>query len=208
MRRGFPIIISGPTGSGKTSLSNKIVKLDRGVKYSVSATTRPKRKGEREGRDYHFVEHKTFEEWIRSEKFCEWAKVHDHYYGTLRNFIEQTLSKGKEVVIDVDYQGRKALRKEYPDGVYIFLLPPTYADLEKRLRKRGTESKEAIRKRLEGVEKELKGLKSADYLVINRNILKTAHAVQMIIKAERLRGMRQNLQGWRKPGVRKPKSSR
>jgi guanylate kinase len=206
MRRGFPIIISGPTGSGKTSVSQKIVKLDRGVKYSVSATTRPKRKGEREGRDYHFVGRKTFEEWIREDKFCEWAEVHDNYYGTLRNFIEQILSKGKEVVIDVDYQGRKALRKEYPDGVYIFLLPPTFSDLEKRLRKRGTESKEAIRKRLEGVEKELKGLKSEDYLVINRNITKTVYAVQMIIKSERLRGMRQNLQGWLRTGVRKSKS--
>ena len=172
----------------------------------MSATTRPKRKGEREGRDYHFVGHKTFEEWIREEKFCEWAKVHDHYYGTLRDLLEDILSEGREVILDLDYQGRKAIRKEYPNGVYIFLLSPTYSDLEKRLRKRGTESKEAIRKRLEGVEKELKGLKSEDYLVINRNITKAVYAVQMIVKAERLRGMRQNLQSWLKPRVRKSKS--
>ena len=208
MRRGFPIIISGPTGSGKTSVCQKIVKVDRGVKYSVSATTRPKRSGEREGKDYYFIDQSKFKRWIRETRFSEWAKFHDYYYGTPRANLEGLLSKGREVILDIDFQGRKAIRKVYPDGVYIFLLPPTFDDLEKRLRKRGTETIEDIRQRLLGIGNEFKGFKEFDYLVINRNIIRTVEAVRMIISAERLRGKRQEFDLWRSVISKKSKSRR
>lgn len=189
MRRGFPIIISGPAGSGKTSICQRIVKEVHKVKYSVSATTRPKRPGERNGRDYHFLEERTFKQWIRAGRFCEWAKVHDHYYGTPRDFMEKALSSGKEVILDVDLQGRRAIRKKYPEGVYILLFPPSCVDLKKRLRKRGTETKESLKKRLQGVEREMKGFEKFDYLVINRSLKKAVEAVRTIISSERLRGI-------------------
>jgi len=192
MRRGFPIILSGPTGSGKTSLCQRIVKEVRGVEYSVSATTRPKRSRERDGRDYHFVDRKTFKAWIREGRFCEWAMVHNHFYGTLREDLEETLSRGKEVVLDLDAQGRKAIRKEYPEGVFVFLLPPNLSALKKRLRKRGTESKEDILNRLKRVEDELKGFEGGDYLVINQDFDRSVESLKTIISAERLRGLRQD----------------
>ena len=172
------------------------------MRYSVSATTRPMRPGERKGRDYHFLDERTFKQWIRVGRFCEWAKVHDYYYGTPKDFLEETLFNGNQVILDVDYQGRRAIRKEYPDGVYILILPPSFPILQKRLRKRGTETQESLQKRLKGVEKELKGLENSDYLVINRNLSKAVEAIRTIILAEgfRERGVQLNIltKAWRK----------
>jgi guanylate kinase len=189
-RRGLMLVLSSPSGAGKTTLA-RILSSDPGIEMSISHTTRAKRKGEKEGIDYHFVDRDTFTQMRDSGEFLEWAVVFDNYYGTTRKPVEQALSKGCDVLFDVDWQGATSLReKAEGDVVTVFILPPTAADLEQRLNIRAQDPPETVRRRMLGASNEIQHWKDYDYVVVNSDVEQSASAVRSILAAERLRRTR------------------
>ena len=186
----FPVIVSAPSGTGKTTLCRAVAKREEGVKFLVSCTTRPKRKGEVDGEDYRFLEASTFEKWIEEGKFLEWAIYGGSYYGTLRKGFDSSLKKGFDVIADLDVQGATKLMEIYPDAVFIYILPPSKEELRRRLKKRDSDPKEEMAKRLFIAEEELRSAKTYQYIVVNREFDKTVEAIVSIIRAERLRSRR------------------
>jgi guanylate kinase len=187
-RRGLMFVLSSPSGAGKTTLSRLLIERMPGLKMSVSATTRTKRPGEVEGRDYLFVEKVRFEEMVRRNELLEWATVFDNRYGTPRAPVEAALSKGEDVLFDIDWQGTQQLReKARADVVSVFILPPSAADLEKRLHSRAQDSHEVIGGRMSRASHEMSHWAEYDYIVINHEIDAAFAEVQSILKAERLK---------------------
>ena len=184
------VVISSPSGGGKTTITKRILRKNPEFWYSISVTTREKRGNEVEGVDYYFVTEKEFKKKIQREEFVEWAKVHNHYYGTLKKTIHQAKKKGKTLLFDIDIQGGLALKRKFQDSVLIFVLPPSYQVLKQRLRKRGTEKKEEMKTRLLTASKEIKYWSRYDYVVINRKIEEAVKEVEAIILAERLKTQR------------------
>jgi guanylate kinase len=184
---GLPIIISAPSGAGKTTLRQALKKRLPNLNFSVSHTTRPPRENEQEGVDYHFIAKEKFLEMIDHDEFLEWAQIHDNYYGTARKNITDTLQKGKDLVLELDVQGVETLRTLKYQGVYIFILPPSMEELEKRLTGRGTESDNQIKQRLEAGKKEMAKSHLYDYAVTNVNIDESVDIVLSIILAEKSR---------------------
>ncbi len=176
-------VISSPSGGGKTTIVKELRKEGFDFAYSISATTRPPRKGEKDGVDYIFLDQKTFLKQIKEGAFLEWAKVHGYYYGTLKEQIDRYLSEGKRVLLDIDVQGGLHLKNTRSDTVLIFLAPPAIEVLEERLKKRGTESSEVIKRRLEIAKKELQMADQYDFQVINDNLKDTVKEVKAIIQA-------------------------
>ena len=181
------VVISGPSGVGKSSFVEQLLAADLNLEYSVSATTRPRRPHETDGRDYLFLTREEFRRRIDSGDFVEWAEVHGEMYGTLRTEVERRLAKGRNVLLDVDVQGGMAVRKTYPDGVLIFVLPPSLQSLEQRLRRRGTDPDERIRLRLENARREIELGKAYDYAVVNDDLDAALNRVMAIITAESCR---------------------
>ena len=175
-------ILSAPSGGGKNTVIKRLMTKDQDLQYIVSATSRNPRKGEVNGRDYHFLSEETFEEMIRSNAFVEWAKVYDRYYGTLKKEVNDVLHAGKDGVMDVDVQGALALRQKLKTSVLIFLLPPSLAVLEARLRQRKTESEEEIVKRMQKVREEIAYADYYDYQIINQDLDSTVESIEAIIK--------------------------
>jgi len=191
-RRGLMLVLSSPSGAGKTTLARRLLDAepDRLV-MSVSHTTRPLRKGEKDGRDYHFVDRDTFTRMRDHGDFLEWAVVFDNYYGTTRKPVEQGLAQGRDVLFDVDWQGAAALRAEAKgDVVTVFILPPTAADLEQRLNVRAQDPPEIVRRRMLGASNEIQHWQEYDYVVTNDDVEQSVAAVRSILAAERLRGSR------------------
>jgi guanylate kinase len=187
-RRGLMFVLSSPSGAGKTTLSRLLLERMPGLKMSVSATTRPMRPGEVDGRDYLFVDNARFEEMVKRHELLEWAIVFENHYGTPRAPVEAALAAGQDVLFDIDWQGTQQLReKARADVVSVFILPPSAADLEKRLRSRAQDSQEVIRKRMSRASHELSHWAEYDYIVINRDIDEAFAEVQSILKAERLK---------------------
>ena len=187
-RRGLMFVLSSPSGAGKTTLSRLLIERMPGLKMSVSATTRAKRPGEVEGRDYLFVDKARFEEMVKRNELLEWATVFDNRYGTPRAPVETALSKGEDVLFDIDWQGTQQLReKARADVVSVFILPPSAADLEKRLHSRAQDSREVIRGRMSRASHEMSHWAEYDYIVINHEIDAAFAEVQSILKAERLK---------------------
>jgi guanylate kinase len=187
-RRGLMFVLSSPSGAGKTTLSRLLLERVPGLKMSVSATTRPMRPGEVDGRDYLFVDNARFEEMVKRHELLEWAIVFENHYGTPRAPAEAALAAGQDVLFDIDWQGTQQLReKARADVVSVFILPPSAADLEKRLRSRAQDSQEVIRKRMSRASHELSHWAEYDYIVINRDIDEAFAEVQSILKAERLK---------------------
>jgi len=187
-RRGLMFVLSSPSGAGKTTLSRLLIERMPGLKMSVSATTRPKRPGEVEGRDYLFVDKTQFEEMVKRHELLEWATVFDNRYGTPRAPVEAALSAGRDVLFDIDWQGTQQLReKARADVVSVFILPPSAPDLEKRLNSRAQDSQEVIRGRMSRASHEMSHWAEYDYIVINRDIDEAFAEVQSILKAERLK---------------------
>ncbi len=184
--KGMIIIVSAPSGAGKTSICDALVKNDKNIVYSVSTTTRAPRKGEKNGREYFFVDDSSFKSMISKNKFVEWAKVHDHFYGTSRKVLEQTINKGKDILLDIDVQGAIKIRKQYKDALMIFITTPTLKILKERLIKRNKDSLDVIKKRLENAKKELTYLPKYDYLILNDKLDKSIENVKSVICAERL----------------------
>jgi guanylate kinase len=190
-RRGLMFVLSSPSGAGKTTLSRLLLEREPGLKMSVSATTRPMRPGEIEGRDYFFVDKPKFETLIRQGELLEWATVFDNLYGTPRAPVEAALSVGQDVLFDIDWQGTQQLyQKASVDVVRVFILPPSAADLEKRLHTRAQDSAEVIRGRMDRASHEMSHWAEYDYIVINQNVDDAFAEVQSILKAERLKRAR------------------
>lgn len=190
-RRGLMFVLSSPSGAGKTTLSRLLIERMPGLTMSVSATTRPMRPGEVEGRDYHFVSKDQFERMTKNDELLEWAVVFDNRYGTPRASVEAALSAGRDVLFDIDWQGTQQLRqKAETDVVSVFILPPSAADLEKRLHTRAQDSDEVIRGRMSRATHELSHWAEYDYIVINHSVDEAFAEVQSILKAERLKRAR------------------
>jgi guanylate kinase len=156
MRKGKIIVFSAPSGAGKTTLLDCLRESNPNLVYSISATTRPPRPGERNGEHYFFMSREEFEERIARDEFAEWQKVHGHYYGTPRRFLDETTEGGRHVVMDIDVYGKKKLDRGYPDAVGVLILPPSFEELERRLRARKTEREETIRVRLANARDEVR----------------------------------------------------
>src|ERR1700742_3444153 len=187
-RRGLMFVLSSPSGAGKTTLSRLLIERMPGLKMSVSATTRPMRPGEVEGRAYHFVDKPRFEEMVKRKELLEWATVFDNRYGTPHAPVEAALSKGQDVLFDIDWQGTQQLReKARADVVSVFILPPSAADLEKRMHLRAQDSDDVIRRRMSLASHELSHWPEYDYAVINQDIDAAFAEVQSILKDERLK---------------------
>ena len=184
-------MLSSPSGAGKTTLARRLLDEEPSIVMSISHTTRPKRKGEKDGEDYHFVDRDVFTRMRDHGEFLEWAVVFDNYYGTTRQPVEQALAKGRDVLFDVDWQGAAALRATAElDVVTVFILPPTAADLEQRLNVRAQDPPEIVRRRMLGASNEIQHWQEYDYVVVNYDIEQSVAAVRSILAAERLRGSR------------------
>lgn len=183
-RRARLIVLSGPSGVGKTTICKKILEKHSDVLYSISATSRAKRRGEKNGREYIFLQEKEFKEWIDNGLFIEYAVVHDKFYGTPKQYLEENLNKGYYVLMDVDVKGAKTLMKSYPDGIYFFIMPPDFVELKKRLLKRNTEKNEAIKNRLARALEELKYKDDYKYIIENRVLEETVKQILSIIEKE------------------------
>jgi guanylate kinase len=187
-RRGLMFVLSSPSGAGKTTLSRLLIERMPGLKMSVSATTRAKRPGEVDGQDYLFVDKARFEEMVKRNELLEWATVFDNRYGTPRAPVEAALSKGEDVLFDIDWQGTQQLReKARADVVSVFILPPSALDLEKRLHSRAQDSREVIRGRMSRASHEMSHWAEYEYIVINHEVDAAFAEVQSILKAERLK---------------------
>ena len=191
-RRGLMLVLSSPSGAGKTTLSRKLLEVDPGVELSVSVTTRKQRPGEIDGRDYHFIDAARFDAMVKGGELLEWAQVFGHRYGTPRAPVEAALASGHDVLFDIDWQGTQQLREKADhDLVSIFVLPPSMADLERRLRRRAQDPDEAIRARMATAADEMSHWAEYDYVVINTDVDRTFREVQTILAAERLKRERQ-----------------
>lgn len=190
-RRGLMLVLSSPSGAGKTTIARRVLDEDEGVAASISHTTREQRPGELDGQDYHFVDKKTFSQMREEGAFLEWAVVFDNYYGTTREPVEQALRLGQDVLFDVDWQGADALRESAEDDVVsIFVLPPTAAALEQRLKTRAQDSPEVVVRRMRGASNEIQHWKDYDYVLVNFDVDRSVSAVHAILAAERLRRAR------------------
>jgi guanylate kinase len=186
-RRGILFIVSAPSGAGKTTISKRALGTAGGVEMSVSATTRAPRSGELEGRDYTFLSREEFERRRDRGEFAEWAEVHDSLYGTPKAPIDAALASGRDMLLDIDVQGAKQMKTRYREAVAVFVLPPSEAELERRLRGRGTDTEEVIQKRLARAKAEMAEYVSYDYLIINRRIDESVATFAAIVTAEQTR---------------------
>lgn len=187
-RRGVMLVVSSPSGAGKTTLSRRLLSETDGLEMSVSSTTREKRPGEVEGVHYQFVTHADFESGIEAHQFLEWAKVFDNYYGTPRGRVEDWLRQGVDVVFDVDWQGARALKQVLPgDVVSVFILPPSIAELKRRLEGRPGANPEGVARRLEGAAQDIQRWGEYDHIIVNEDIDRAYDELRAILLTERLK---------------------
>ena len=191
-RRGLMLVLSSPSGAGKTTLSRLLLGADRNVDLSISVTTRPKRRGEINGRDYHFIDRARFDDMVAGGELLEWAEVFEHRYGTPRRPVIKALQAGRDVLFDIDWQGTQQLReKARTDLVSVFILPPTTKELERRLKQRAQDSKSVIGSRMAKAAGEMSHWPEYDYVIVNRDKRQAFAELRAIIAAERLKRERQ-----------------
>jgi len=185
------IIISAPSGTGKTSIVSTLIESDSQLNLSISHTTRRPRPNEIEGQDYYFVDRDIFQAMVNRGEFLESAEVYGNLYGTSHKWVRESLASGHDVLMEIDHQGAQQIRKVFPQAISIFILPPSYAQLEERLKQRGQDDQKTISRRLASVREEVSHLNEFDYVVINNELQEAIKDVSCIIRAERLRIMRQ-----------------
>jgi guanylate kinase len=191
-RRGLMLVLSSPSGAGKTTLSRMLLKADGHIDLSVSVTTRPQRLGEVDGRDYHFIDMVRFESMVKSGKLLEWAEVFGHRYGTPRIPVEKALRAGRDVLFDIDWQGTQQLREKARDDlVSVFILPPSVTELQRRLERRAQDSRAIIAGRMAKAAGEMSHWPEYDYVIVNRDKKDAFAEVRAILAAERLKRERQ-----------------
>ncbi len=187
-RRGLMVVISSPSGAGKSTISRNLLETDRNLSLSVSVTTRAKRGSEIEGIHYHFKSQRDFELMRDGEALLEWASVHGNYYGTPRDDVEKAMAEGRDMLFDIDWQGAQQLQEKMRgDVVSIFILPPSIAELRARLHRRAEDSEEVIATRLANAKAEIEHWHEYDYVVVNDDLERAFGAVKAIVEAERLR---------------------
>lgn len=186
-RKGFPIILTAPSGAGKTTLSRAVIKLHPEIYYSISVTSRQPRPAEQDGVDYHFVSVAEFERMLEGGELIEWAMVHDNYYGTPRKQIQERLDAGTDVIMDIDTVGARSIKKLYPQAASIFVLPPSLEELARRLVGRASDSEEVIKKRLNKARLEMAEIGDFEYFIVNDDFEAAVRQVTAIIEAERCR---------------------
>lgn len=193
--RRFVVVVSGPSGAGKSSFVAALLREGPEFAYSVSATTRPRRPHETDGREYFFLSREEFRRRVDAGEFVEWAEVHGDWYGTLRSQTDDAIRSGRNVLLDVDVQGGRAVRQVYRDGVFIFVLPPSMEALEARLRHRATDSEERIRLRLANARREIPMWREYDYAVVNDDLEVASRKVVAIVWAETCKTARRVMEG-------------
>lgn len=181
-KKGKIIAVSAPSGGGKTSVVKQVLRDFPELVFSVSVTTRPKRKNEIDGVDYFFVDDTEFERKIKNNEFIEWERFYDYYYGTLKSFVDDNISAGKSVLFEVDVKGALSLKKIYPDSHLIYIDPPSFDELVKRLKNRKTESEEDLQKRIDRAKMELSYKQEFDYIFVNDELNKVYKNVKSLIK--------------------------
>lgn len=184
VRRACPVVLSAPSGAGKTTIARALVERHDNIVFSVSATTRPARDHEVDGIDYHFLSEQDFHAMVEADEFVEWAEVHGHLYGTFRKAVEDTLEDGHFLILDVDVQGAMQVRQRVPDAVLVFVLPPAADALVERLRDRGTEGEDTLARRMQNARGELEPASQFDYIVVNENLEQAIDEVRCIVMAE------------------------
>jgi len=187
------VVVSAPSGAGKTSLCEWVVAAVSNLAHSVSFTTRPPRSDERDGRHYHFVDEATFRGMVDRGDFAEWAVVHGHLYGTSQALLQRHFAAGRDVILDIDTQGAAILRREHPDAVFVFVVPPSWALLEERLRRRRSDAEADIQRRLQRAREEVKHYAEYQYVIVNDVFARAAEELKAIILAERRRRVRVDL---------------
>jgi guanylate kinase len=197
-QRGILIVLSGPSGVGKGTVCNAIRQSATDIVYSVSATTRAPRLGEVDGVNYFFKTREQFEDMIRHDELLEWAEYAGNYYGTPSTFVEQTLAAGDDIILEIEVQGALKVKQKFPEGVFLFLLPPSLDELENRIVGRGTESNETIRTRMGIALDEIRLLEHYDYAIVNDQVEKACERIRSILTAEHCRRERvqKHLKNW------------
>ncbi len=185
--RGMVVVVSAPSGTGKTTLCRIIVKDIKKAVFSVSVTSRPPRRGEKNGHDYIFVGEKDFKEKVRRGEMLEWARVHGRYYGTSEKLVRGALKKGGYVILDIDVQGGIQLKRMFPEAILIFVVPPSMEELKRRIEKRKSETAGEIKKRLQNARDEINKIPEYDYLVVNSDLDSAVAELKSIITSESLR---------------------
>jgi len=184
-QRGLIIVVSAPSGAGKTTVLKRLMQRHPEIVFSVSATTRTPRPGEENGKDYFFFSEEEFRKGIEAGEFAEWAEVHGHLYGTPESFLESQVSQGRDVILDIDTQGAFQLKDNHPEAVLIFLAPPSFEELERRLRGRETESEEVVERRLGVARNELELRSKYDHIVVNTEIEDAVKDIETVIEIEK-----------------------
>ncbi|AKU10125.1 guanylate kinase [Azoarcus sp. CIB] len=190
---GTLIIITAPSGAGKTTLVRGLLERDPQMHLSVSYTTRAPRPGEQDGREYHFVDVETFRTLRDRGEFLEWAEVHGNYYATSRVWLKEQIVAGRDILLEIDWQGAQQVRRSFPDAVGVFVLPPSVEALESRLRGRGTDSEDVIARRLLGARGEMRHVGEFDYVILNDDLQNAIDDLVAVVRASRLRYGRQRL---------------
>lgn len=189
-REGLLIVVSAPSGAGKTTLCRHLVDNFQDIRQSVSFTTRQPRGNEKDGRDYHFVDRSSFDRMVADGAFAEWAEVHGNCYGTLLKYLDDAREVGQDILLDIDCQGAAQLREKLPHALFIFVVPPSLAELERRLRFRQTDSEEVIARRLVNAREEIQAATWYDYVLVNSDLKTSKQDFTAIVQAERCRTLR------------------
>lgn len=191
MPSGTLFIVAAPSGAGKTTLVGRLLADDPQVQHSISFTTRAPRSGEQNGREYHFIDVQQFLAMRERGEFAEWAEVHDNFYGTSRLWLEQRMKEGCDMMLEIDWQGAQQMRRQFPEAVGIFILPPSVAELENRLRRRGADSEDVIARRVAGALGEMRHVGEFDFVIINKDLDVALDELKAAVRASRLRFSRQ-----------------